>query len=69
MMLRKSLLIGSGILFAFSLTVTNKTISAQTVIKEQGVESQNEKWAKQFPYQYETWKKTRKSNQNKNMRK
>lgn len=62
-MLRKSLLIGSGILFAFSLTVTNKTISAQTVIKEQGVESQNEKWAKHFPYQYESWKKTSKSDQ------
>ncbi len=64
----KFLLAGSSVAIASMLLLTNsingnaeekKAINASPVVKEKGVESKNEEWAKSYPLQYDSWKKTK----------
>lgn len=57
----KVLLIGSSLAIA-AMTLTT-IVTATTVIKKEGVENRNEEWAKHFPLQYESWQRTRESEQ------
>jgi len=38
-----------------------KALTTSPVVREKGVESRNEKWARHFPRQYDSWKKTSES--------
>ncbi len=62
------LLVGSLVAIIAMLALTNsinqrlaekKIINTNPVVKEKGVESKNEEWAKYYPRQYSSWKKTR----------
>ncbi len=66
----KLLLAGSSVAIASMLLLTNsintkaeekKTINTSPVVKEKGVESRNEEWAKYYPREYDSWKKTKES--------
>ncbi|WP_456384998.1 ammonia-forming cytochrome c nitrite reductase [Desulfolithobacter sp.] len=64
MKLHKVLLVSStlAITSAFMAT-TSMSDTQKTVIKKQGVESHSENWKKYFPLQYETWERTKQSDQ------
>ena len=62
------LLAGSSVAIASMLLLANsintkaeerKAINTSPVVKEKGVESRNEEWAKYFPREYDSWKKTK----------
>ncbi len=62
------ILAGSTIAIASMLLLANsescraeakKELTANPVVKEQGVESRNEEWAKYYPQEYDSWKKTK----------
>jgi len=64
----KFLLAGSSVAIASMLLLSSsisgkaeerKVINTSPVVKEKGVESKNEEWAKYFPRQYDSWKKTK----------
>jgi len=66
----KFLLVGSSVAIAGMLLLTNsingkteerKEINTSPVVKEKGVESRNEEWAKYYPREYDSWKKTKES--------
>ena len=55
----KAVLIGSAMAIStITLTIPPSMATAETMIKETGVESRNEAWAQHFPLQYESWKLT-----------
>nr|MBF0223473.1 ammonia-forming cytochrome c nitrite reductase [Desulfobulbaceae bacterium] len=49
------------ILAAIIITSMSVSAIAGTMIKKEGIETRNEEWAKSFPLQYESWKKTSQS--------
>lgn len=58
----KVFLKGSAIaITAMTLTAPSLMATSKTMIKETGVESRNEVWARHFPLQYESWKQTSES--------
>ena len=58
----KVLLVGSTLtLAALTLAAFTTTATAKTMIKKEGIENHNEKWAKHFPLQYESWRQTSQS--------
>lgn len=55
----KAVLMGSAMAIStITLTISPLMATAETMIKETGVESRNEAWAQHFPLQYESWKQT-----------
>ncbi|VAX35397.1 Cytochrome c552 precursor [hydrothermal vent metagenome] len=66
----KLLLVGSlvavGVMVLLATSINQRraekvVINTSPVVKEKGVESKNEEWAKRYPRQYDSWKKTRKN--------
>ncbi|MBU0663752.1 MAG: ammonia-forming cytochrome c nitrite reductase [Proteobacteria bacterium] len=64
------LLAGSSVAVASMLLLGNsingkteerKQINTSPVVKEKGVESRNEEWAKYYPREYDSWKRTKES--------
>ena len=63
MQFHKALLLSSAVILSGSLLVIpgSRAEEEKTMIRKEGVESRNEKWAEQFPLQYDSWKETRNS--------
>ncbi len=63
MQFHKALLLSSAVILSGSLLVVpgSRAEEEKTMIRKEGVESRNEKWAEQFPLQYNSWKETRNS--------